>query len=130
MLMSMPPPQAIATFNRNSTISGIYVLQFIGGDDVTLDHLAITGGTIGVLLTRRRDVMGPLVNRGLTTVVAGVIVLLLLLPLGIGVVMYSVNRDYMNVLLHDGFGQVLLIGAGLLAGVGFYWMKKIIEIDV
>ena len=57
-------------------------------------------------------------------------IILLLLPIGIGVVMYGVNREYMNVLLHDGFGQVLLIGAGLLAGVGFYWMKKIIEIDV
>jgi tight adherence protein B len=57
-------------------------------------------------------------------------IILLLLPLGIGVAMYGINRDYMNVLLHDGFGQVLLIGAGLLAGAGFYWMKKIIEIDI
>jgi Flp pilus assembly protein TadB len=53
-----------------------------------------------------------------------------LLPVGLGAVMYTINRDYMNVLLHDSFGQVLLIGAGLLAGVGFYWMKKIIEIDI
>ena len=44
--------------------------------------------------------------------------------------MYSINREYMNVLLHDSFGQVLLIGAALLAGVGFYWMKKTIEIDI
>jgi tight adherence protein B len=57
-------------------------------------------------------------------------IVLALLPIGLGVVMYSMNREYMNVLLHDGFGQVLLIGAGLLAGVGFYWMKKTIEIDI
>jgi tight adherence protein B len=57
-------------------------------------------------------------------------IVLALLPIGLGVVMYSINREYMNVLLHDGFGQVLLIGAGLLAGVGFYWMKKTIEIDI
>jgi tight adherence protein B len=57
-------------------------------------------------------------------------IVLALLPIGLGVVMYSINRDYMNVLLHDGFGQVLLIGAGLLAGVGFYWMKKTVEIDI
>ena len=53
-----------------------------------------------------------------------------LLPVGLGLVMYSMNREYMNVLLHDGFGQTLLIGAGLLAGVGFWWMKKTIEIDI
>jgi tight adherence protein B len=57
-------------------------------------------------------------------------IILGLLPVGLGAVMYSVNRDYMNVLLHDGFGQVLLIGSGLLACVGFYWMKKTIEIDI
>ncbi|MBV8236906.1 MAG: type II secretion system F family protein [Acidimicrobiia bacterium] len=57
-------------------------------------------------------------------------IILALLPIGLGVVMYSINRDYMNVLLHDSFGQVLLIGAALLAGVGFYWMKKTIEIDI
>ena len=32
-----------------------------------------------------------------------------LLPVGLGLVMYSINREYMNVLLHDSFGQVLLI---------------------
>jgi len=53
-----------------------------------------------------------------------------LLPVGLGVIMYSINRDYMNVLLHDSFGQTLLIGSGLLAAVGFYWMKKTIEIDI
>jgi tight adherence protein B len=57
-------------------------------------------------------------------------IVLALLPIGLGVVMYSINREYMNVLFHDGFGQVLLVGAGLLALVGFYWMKKTIEIDI
>jgi len=57
-------------------------------------------------------------------------IVLALLPIGLGVVMYSMNREYMNVLLHDGFGQVLLIGAGILAGIGFWWMKKTIEIDI
>ena len=57
-------------------------------------------------------------------------IVLALLPIGLGVVMYGINREYMNVLLHDGFGQVLLIGAALLGLVGFYWMKKTIEIDI
>ena len=57
-------------------------------------------------------------------------IILGLLPIGLGLIMYGMNRDYINVLLHDNFGQVLLIGAGLLAGVGFYWMKKTIEIDI
>jgi tight adherence protein B len=53
-----------------------------------------------------------------------------LLPVGLGLVMWSMNPEYMRPLFHDGFGQALLIGAGLLAVVGFYWMKKTIEIEV
>jgi Flp pilus assembly protein TadB len=53
-----------------------------------------------------------------------------MLPVGLGLVMYSINRPYMNVLLHDGFGEVLLIGSGLLALAGFYWRKKTIESDI
>lgn len=53
-----------------------------------------------------------------------------LLPVGLGLVMYSMNSEYMEPLLETGFGQALLIGAGLLAAVGFYWMKKTIDIEV
>ena len=40
------------------------------------------------------------------------------------------NSEYMDPLLHTGFGQAMLIGSILLALVGFYWMKKTIEIEV
>jgi tight adherence protein B len=57
-------------------------------------------------------------------------IVLALLPIGLGVVMYGINREYINVLFHDGFGQVMLIGAAILGLLGFYWMKKTIEIDI
>ena len=57
-------------------------------------------------------------------------IILGLLPLGLGVVMWGMNPEYMRPLFHDGFGQALLIGSILLAVVGFYWMKKTIEIEV
>src|SRR5205823_413367 len=57
-------------------------------------------------------------------------IVLALLPIGLGVVMYGINREYINVLFHDGFGQVMLVGAAILGLVGFYWMKKTIEIDI
>jgi tight adherence protein B len=72
----------------------------------------------------RREVRALTAEGRISAIILG------LLPVGLGAVMYSINRPYMNVLLHDGFGQVLLIGSGLLAVVGFYWMKKTIEIDI
>ena len=52
------------------------------------------------------------------------------LPVGLGFVMYALNPSYVEVLFKDGLGQAMLIGSGLLALVGFYWMKKTIEIDI
>ena len=53
-----------------------------------------------------------------------------LLPVGLGLIMYSINPEYVKVLFHDSLGQGLLIGATVLAIIGFYWMKKTIDIEI
>jgi tight adherence protein B len=72
----------------------------------------------------RREVRALTAEGRISAIILG------LLPVGLGLVMWGMNPDYMRPLFHDGFGQALLIGAGLLAVVGFYWMKKTIEIEV
>ncbi|MEX2171197.1 MAG: right-handed parallel beta-helix repeat-containing protein [Pirellulales bacterium] len=41
--------------NRGNTSSGAYAIQFVGADDVTLSHLAITGGQWGVVALSGAD---------------------------------------------------------------------------
>ena len=103
-------------------VMAIRIQREVGGN---LAELLDTVGETMVQRERlRRDVRSLTAEGRMSAIILG------LLPVGLGAVMYSVNRDYMNVLLHDGFGQVLLIGSGLLAVAGFYWMKKTIEIDI
>ncbi len=52
------------------------------------------------------------------------------LPPALGVVMYMGNPDYMHPLFTDTLGQVMLILAALAMVVGFWWMWKVIQIDV
>jgi tight adherence protein B len=53
-----------------------------------------------------------------------------LLPPGLGVVMFVMNRDYIASLFTPGLGY-FMIGAAVVAMiVGFVWMKKIITIEV
>ena len=43
-------PERQAIINRGSTNTGSYVVEIAGADDVTLDHLSLTGGQYGVVL--------------------------------------------------------------------------------
>lgn len=57
-------------------------------------------------------------------------IVLTLLPIGLGVFIYSVNPGYMEPLFEETIGKILLGGALGLMLFGFWWMKKTIEIDI
>jgi Flp pilus assembly protein TadB len=52
------------------------------------------------------------------------------LPVALGGFMWVVNRSYISALTKSTLGQVLAIGSLLLALLGFWWMKKVIEIEI
>lgn len=52
------------------------------------------------------------------------------LPPGLGVVMYLANPQYMKPLFTDTLGQVLLVLSAIGMIVGFFWMQKVVKIDV
>ena len=103
-------------------VMAIRIQREVGGNLAEL--LSTVAETMIARERLRREVRALTAEGRISAIILG------LLPVGLGAVMYSINRDYINVLLHDGFGQTLLIGAALLAGAGFYWMKKTIEIDI
>jgi len=52
------------------------------------------------------------------------------LPPALGVIMWVMNPEYINVLFSDTMGHVLL-GLGFVsAAIGMAWMKKVITINV
>ena len=55
---------------------------------------------------------------------------LAILPFAIALYMFAVNPDYIGLLFTDRIGLFMLAGAGILLGLGIYWMKKIVDIDV
>ena len=57
-------------------------------------------------------------------------IILGLLPVGLGLMMFSINREYINKLFTTGIGQAMLGGSAVLAVVGFLWMKKIVDIEI
>lgn len=57
-------------------------------------------------------------------------IVLAILPVAIGGVVYLLNRDYLNPLLHRTSGQFMLLGALAVGIAGFVWMRKIVNIEI
>jgi tight adherence protein B len=57
-------------------------------------------------------------------------IVLTLLPIGLGLFIWSVNPGYLDPLFDETLGKFLLGGAVGLMVFGFWWMKKTIEIDI
>jgi tight adherence protein B len=55
---------------------------------------------------------------------------LLSLPPLLGVVLMMVNPDHMNLLFHEKVGQQVLMIATVMQVIGFFWIRKVIKIEV
>jgi Flp pilus assembly protein TadB len=53
-----------------------------------------------------------------------------LLPVGLGLFMFTASPDYIHTLFSSFVGWTMVIGSAVMAGVGFAWIQKIIKIEV
>jgi tight adherence protein B len=72
----------------------------------------------------RRDVQTLTAEGRVSAYVLGI------LPIGLGLVMYALNPDYMSKLTDSGLGLSLLGAALAGMAAGFIWMNRIIKIDI
>jgi tight adherence protein B len=116
------------------------VAERMGSNDFAWATMAIriqreVGGNLSELLMTvadtmthrerlRRDVKTLTAEGRMSAYVLGV------LPLGLGLAMYTLNPDYMSLLWEDGIGQALLAGGLVLMLGGFFWMAKIVKIEI
>jgi tight adherence protein B len=56
--------------------------------------------------------------------------LLAVLPVVMGFLIYLLNRDYMSVLWAENIGRLLMATALLLQVVGFFVIRRIVDIQV
>ena len=103
-------------------VMAIRIQREVGGNLAEL--LLTVADTMTQRERLRRDVAALTAEGKISAIVLG------LLPIGLGVAMYLMNPDYISTLFDTTLGNFLLGGAILLAGVGFYWMKKVIEVDI
>ncbi len=56
--------------------------------------------------------------------------LLLALPAALAVALQLENPDAMQLLFKEHMGQIMILGAIVMQTIGFFWIRKIIKIEV
>ena len=55
---------------------------------------------------------------------------LVALPAALAIVLSFINPEHMQLLFRERMGQIMLIGAVVMQTVGFFWIKRVIKIEV
>ena len=104
------------------TVMAIRIQREVGGNLAEL--LLTVAETMTERERLRRDVASLTAEGKISAIVLG------LLPLLLGLAMWVINPEYVGLLITDRVGNIMLGGSILLAGFGFWWMKKTIQIEI
>ncbi len=103
-------------------VMAIRIQREVGGN---LSELLMTvAETMTARERLRRDVASLTAEGRVSAFVLGI------LPIGLGFAMYVLNPEYIGRLFETGVGNILLVVAVISMLIGFYWMKKIIDIEI
>lgn len=103
-------------------VMAIRIQREVGGN---LSELLLTvAETMTARERLRRDISALTAEGRISAIVLG------LLPVGLGVVMYVINPDYVGTLIETTVGNVMLVLSAIAMLIGFFWMKKIIDIEI
>lgn len=104
------------------TVMAISIQREVGGNLAEL--LDTVADTMRARDRLRRDINSLTAEGRVSAIVLGV------LPVAIGFMIYTLNPEYIEGLFDETIGWVMVIGAGGLMLGGFFWMYKIIDIEV
>ncbi len=103
-------------------VMAIGIQREVGGN---LAELLLTVADTMVQRERlRRDVKALTAEGRMSAYILGV------LPIGVGLMMYSLNKAYIQTLFDKSIGHVLLGIAGFMMVGGFAWMSKMVKVEV
>jgi tight adherence protein B len=103
-------------------VMAIRIQREVGGN---LSELLLTvAETMTARERLRRDIAALTAEGRVSAIVLGI------LPVGLGLVMFVINPDYTGTLIDTTLGNVMLGLAVVGMVIGFFWMKKIIDIEI
>ena len=113
--------ERVNSYDYDMTVSATNIQLSVGGNlSLLLENIA---ATIRDRIRLRRDI-AVLTAQGRMS--GGILVAL---PIGIGVMLFGINPEYMSRLLTTDLGNNLLYMAIGMQAFGIYWIKKLLDFD-
>jgi len=113
--------ERVNSYDYDMTVSATNIQLTVGGNlSVLLENIA---ATIRDRIRLRRDI-GVLTAQGRMS--GGILVAL---PIGIGIMLFGINPEYMSRLLKTDLGNNFLYMALGMQAFGIYWIKKLLDFD-
>ncbi len=113
--------ERVNSYDYDMTVSATNIQLSVGGNlSLLLENIA---ATIRDRIRLRRDI-AVLTAQGR---MSGII--LIALPIGIGIMLFVINPEYMSRLLDTEMGNNLLYGAIGMQAAGIYWIKQLLNFD-
>ena len=106
----------------SEAVMAVRIQQETGGNLSQL--LDVLANTMTLRMRMRREIRTLTAEGRISAYVLG------LLPVAIGLFIYSTNRAYIMELFHTSAGRIAVLGAAVLELVGFIWMFRIVKIEV
>jgi len=103
-------------------VMAVRVQREVGGN--LAEVLTSVAETMIVRDRLRREIKALTAEGRISMVILGI------MPVGLGLFLYVVNPNYMRLLFTDHTGRIMLAGSALLAVVGVWWMRKTTEIEL
>lgn len=111
----------VNSYDYDMTVSATNIQLTVGGNlSLLLENIA---ATIRDRIRLRRDI-AVLTAQGRMS--GGILVAL---PIGIGIMLFGINGEYMSRLITTDLGNNLLYMAAGMQGFGIYWIKKLLDFD-
>jgi len=102
-------------------VMAIKIQREVGGN---LAELLMTVSETMIARERMRREVKALTAEGRISAV-----ILIALPPGVGLLVMIMNPAYMKPMLADTMGQLALVGAGVLMGIGWFVMQKLMKVE-